>query len=220
MTPAELIGPLLPPGTRETRAVAAVTMFGAFSRSGSSGTLGNELDTQLLLALREWADCVLVGAGTVRDEDYAPAAHRFAVVSRSLSLNPASRFLRGTPPLILTPAASLRSDSLADARHALSRAGAVLVDTGDGTPQEIMAALHARGYARISCEGGPSVYSQLLAAGAIDVLHLTVDPSTSGGDSHHLPCVGDDERTRRFILESAHVADDSVLFCRYRTGHA
>ena len=218
MTPADLIGPAKPAEVCETRAVAATTMFGAFSRTGSSGQLGNELDSQLLLALRSWSDCVLVGAGTVRREDYAAAEHQFAVVSRSLSLDPAARFFDGITPLVLTPRASLDDASLSAAREALTRAGVELVDTGEGSPHDILTALHQRGIRRISCEGGPSLYAALLAADLIDVLHLTVDPSLSGRDSHHLPTLPETETVRRFTLEATHVTDDSVLFCRYRRG--
>ncbi|MCT1554390.1 dihydrofolate reductase family protein [Corynebacterium sanguinis] len=220
MTPADLIGPTLPAGARETRAVAATALFGAFSRAGTSGSLGNELDSQLLLALRDWSDCVLVGAGTVRAEDYGPATLPFAVVSRSLSLDPDSRFFRGTPPLILTPRASLGDASLTPCRKRLTQAGATLIDTGTGSPAEIIAALHARGFSRISCEGGPSLYAAMLAADLIDVMHLTVDPSVSGGDAHHLPLENSDCGTRRFTLEATHVSPDSVLFCRYRRSRA
>ena len=220
MTPADLIGPTLPAGTRETRAVAATALFGAFSRAGTSGALGNKLDSQLLLALRDWSDCVLVGAGTVRAENYEPATLPFALVSRSLSLDPDSDFFQGTPPLILTPRASLDDASLTPCRKRLTQAGATLIDTGTGSPAEIIAALHARGFSRISCEGGPSLYAAMLAADLVDLVHLTVDPSISGGDAHHLPLDGSGSSTHRFTLEATHVSPDSVLFCRYRRSRA
>ena len=172
------------------------------------------------MALRDWSDCVLVGAGTVRAENYEPATLPFALVSRSLSLDPDSDFFQGTPPLILTPRASLDDASLTPCRKRLTQAGATLIDTGTGSPAEIIAALHARGFSRISCEGGPSLYAAMLAADLVDLVHLTVDPSISGGDAHHLPLDGSGSSTHRFTLEATHVEPDSVLFCRYRRSRA
>ena len=49
----------------------------------------------------------------------------------------------------------------------------------------------------------------------IDVLHLTVDPSTStSDDTRGFEITGDD--IRRFQLEHVGVDSDSMMFCRYR----
>lgn len=96
---ADIIGPTLPPGEPEIRAVAVSSLTGSVTLDGVSGDLGNDLDRELLLALRDWADVVLVGAGTVRAEGYTgQRAKQLAVVSRSgdvplddaLVLSPAS----------------------------------------------------------------------------------------------------------------------------------
>jgi len=82
--PATIIGPTLPPDQPEVRAVAISSLTGSLTLDGVSGGLGNELDRQLLLALRDWADVVLVGAGTVRAEGYTGnRAKEIAVVTRS-----------------------------------------------------------------------------------------------------------------------------------------
>ncbi|AWB84135.1 dihydrofolate reductase family protein [Corynebacterium liangguodongii] len=216
---ADLIGPQLPPEHRELRAIAVSTLFGAFAREGTSGALGNDTDSALLLALREWADCVLVGAGTVRREGYKAPRGAVAVVSRSLDFDTTSDFFSGTPPLIIAAREALSDPALAPARARLRAAGAQLVDAASGSARDVVAALHARGLNRIVCEGGPSLYSALLAADAIDVFHLTVDPSVGPLDGTHLPALGGaegDGGLRRFTLEAVARTDDSMLFCRYR----
>lgn len=96
---ADIIGPVLPPEEMEIRAIAISSLTGSLTLEGVSGGLGNELDRELLLSLRDWADVVLVGAGTVRAERYTGRrARKVAVVSRSgdvpladaLVINPAS----------------------------------------------------------------------------------------------------------------------------------
>lgn len=81
-----------------------------------SEDMGNDTDGQLFAALRNWADVVLVGAQTVRAEDYSgvkpngdgsrPAP--IAVPSRSLDFDITSDFFTDftTPPIILIPIAA------------------------------------------------------------------------------------------------------------------
>ena len=45
---------------------------GAATLEGTSGALGGDGDRMAFRRLREWADVVLVGAGTIRAEDYGP----------------------------------------------------------------------------------------------------------------------------------------------------
>ena len=54
------------------------------------------------------------------------------------------------------------------------------------TPEEAFAAFRSRGMRRILCEGGPGLNRGLIAAGLVDELFLTLDPSLSGGDGLRL----------------------------------
>ena len=196
----DIIGPTLPPGEPELRAVAISSLTGSLTLDGRSGGLGNELDRELLLALRDWADVVLVGARTVIAENYAGTrASRLAIVSRSLQF-------RGHDPgdaLILTP-----RSSLADAPAHLSPAQLVPADS----PQEMVRALHDRGLTRIVCEGGPGVFTMMFGADLVDVLHLTVAPLISAPVDKHLV----DDANRWLTLEHHSATDDGTLFLRYR----
>ncbi|WP_291313719.1 dihydrofolate reductase family protein [Corynebacterium sp. UBA2622] len=213
---ASLIGPTLPPRHPEVRAIMATTMFGAFTRDGTSGPLGNRTDSALLSGLRDWAGCILVGAETVRREGYGRSPTPLAVLSSSLNLDPASDLFGGSVT-VLCPERALHDASLAARRDALSAAGARLVSVGSGSAPEILDALRRLGHARISCEGGPGVYSSMLAAGLVDVVHVTVDPSISATDgSWGLELAGVTPFHHRYRIEAAEVDGGAMLFCRYR----
>lgn len=196
----DIIGPVLPPGEPELRAVAISSLTGSVTLDGVSGGLGNELDRELLLSLRDWADVVLVGARTVVAENYAGTrASCLAVVSRTLRLG--DRPLDDT--IILTP-----RSSLADAPTDLSPAELVPADS----PEEMIRALHDRGLKRIACEGGPGVFDMMFGADLVDVLHLTVAPLISAPVEQHLV-----NGVNRWVsLEHHSATDDGTLFLRYR----
>ena len=190
--------------------MAITTAFGSFTASGTSGALGNDADKEVMLALRGWADVVLVGSGTVKAEDYGPADIPLAVVSRSLDFDTSAKLFSGTPPLILTPDSSLTDAGLAPRREELTRAGAELLGTGSGSAREIVDTLRGRGLGRIVCEGGPSLYAAMFEESLIDVLHLTSAPFVNGEPSG-LPGDIDVE----LELEDVHSAG-SHIFARYR----
>jgi len=209
IAPADLIGPDLP----ELRAVAVTTANGAARVDGDTGTMGNATDTALLLELRDWADVVLVGAGTVTAEDYGGSPTPLAVVTRSLSLDPGTRLFTEGSPLLLVPQSSLDDAALTHRRALLTAAGATLVSTGSGGAEDIVATLHGLGHRRISCEGGPSLYSQLFHADLVDVLHLTIDPVLhSPADKQLLT----GPVHRRLALDHLAATADGTVFLRYR----
>lgn len=223
-----LIGPTLPVGEAELRAVLVTTLAGSTSTGGTSGHLGNATDTALLLALREWSDVVLVGSSTVKAEDYGGVvisaagqeARRargqqpvppIAVISSSLNFDPTTRFFTEavTAPIIIT------DNTDPGKLTALQDAGARVSQVTETGVEVVVAKLRAAGYARISCEGGASVYAQVVDSGLVDIWHHTIDPSLSGAVEK--PAVrGGSTQRRPMVLEDAHVDSDSTLFLRYR----
>lgn len=180
------------------RANFIASVDGAATRDGRSGGLGDAADRRMFELLRYEADVVLVGAGTLRDEEYggfrvsdAAVAWRtarglpphpvLALVSRSLTLDPASPLFAEAPvrPIVYTVASAPR-----DRRAALDRVADV-VDAGesDADPRRIRDDLAARGLRRIHSEGGPHLFGALLAAGVVDALHLTLAPTVESGDA-------------------------------------
>jgi 5-amino-6-(5-phosphoribosylamino)uracil reductase len=81
--------------------------------------------------------------------------------------------------------------------------------------------LHDRfGVRELLCEGGPSLNAQLLSAGLIDELHLSVSPVLAGGDDP-LTIVAPDAGLEPTALTLAGAAAaDAFLFLRYRVDHS
>ncbi|MFK5634204.1 dihydrofolate reductase family protein [Ornithinimicrobium sp. LYQ103] len=134
---------------------------------GLSGSLnrGSAGDHAVFDHLRRWADVVVVGAGTVRDEGYGPLpAVPLVVVSRS-----------GDVPARLRRAA-----------ESGTRDGpAVVVLDGHGEdvdPGRVLTEVASRGWRRVLLEGGPQLLGTWLEADAVDELCATVRPVLVGGD--------------------------------------
>ena len=211
MDDTAVINTLLGPDSEGIRLIAVSTLHGSATIDGTSGPMGNDADAQLFAALRGWADIAVVGSGTVKAERYgASTSTRLAVFSHSLNFEGFEDFIAGKP-IILTP--EDRADS-ADAR-ALAAAGAEIVSTGTGTVTEAIEALQAQGATRISCEGGPSLYSAFIEAGLVDKLYLTIDPHIS--PSVEKPVVDGHATSPALRLELENVTPvDSTVFLRYR----
>lgn len=170
---------------------------GAVAVDGRSGGLGGDGDLAAFRALRAAADVVLVGAGTARREGYGPARvrapHRrererrgqaavppVAVVSASLDLAGASRLLAAPDHLHVVTCA----DADPARRAELEARGVVVVEAGTATVdvRGAVAALAARGLSRVLVEGGPTLNGQLLAAGVVDEVFVTLGARLVGTD--------------------------------------
>ncbi|WP_163547823.1 pyrimidine reductase family protein [Candidatus Frankia nodulisporulans] len=204
---------------------------GAAEVDGRSGPLGGEGDRQVFRTLRWLCDVVLVGAGTVRHENYGPvvippqrreqrvaaglaAAPPVAVVTASAALEPAARlFDTEVRPIILTCA-----DAPADRRAALARVAEVVL-CGDSMvePGAALAALAERGLTRVLLEGGPTLHAQLAAAGLLDELCLTVAPLLAG-PGHKSITMGDDWARPVPLRLTQVLTEDGSLFLRYQRG--
>lgn len=165
---------------------------------GRSTGLGGPADRAAFRGLRETCDVILVGAGTVRREDYRPprapeevVARRagrglapratVAVVTASGRLDPDAR-LFGDPtyrPVVVTSEAA-DVDHLHEVADVV-RCGPTSVDLGVALEH-----LAARGARRVLCEGGPRLNADLLRAGLVDELFLTVAPTLVGSSPHRI----------------------------------
>lgn len=172
------------------RANMIMSLDGAAAFDGVAGPLSDANDQSLLLALRSYADVVLVGAGTVRAEGYGPVrltaaqvAERrdrwgtdvippVAVVTHTGRV-PASLFAEPSQrPILITTALAARE------RPQLAEHADLLI-AGDSAVnlESALRTLQARGMRRILCEGGPTLLDELVAGDLVDEMCLTISPT-------------------------------------------
>jgi riboflavin biosynthesis pyrimidine reductase len=204
---------------------------------------GSEHDRFVMGLLRACADAVLIGAGTLHgspqtrwtaEHAYPPAAPLYAELRRQ----------RGRPPqptlAVLSgsgrinpqhPGLGERSIVLTSEQGAaqLGRRlpdSAAIVPIGNQSPLDPALAvetLRAGGHELILCEGGPLLFGELVDAGLVDELFLTISPVLAGhgGASGRLSLLEGAEllpgRTPAATLLTLRRAD-SHLFLRYQLG--
>ncbi|ODU01866.1 MAG: hypothetical protein ABS81_19545 [Pseudonocardia sp. SCN 72-86] len=200
------------------------SLDGAVSVDGVSGGLGSDADKAVFGALRRLADVVLVGAGTVRAEDYRgarrPTTGRdlpppIAVVTGSADLDPGARLFTDTTvaPIVLTTAGAP-----AARRDGLRAAGADVALLPDLDPTTLVGELGRRGLHRVLCEGGPSLFGALAGAGLVDELCLTLSPVVVAGSAGRIATgPGAD---LRLALAGALTSPDALLLRYTRTARA
>ena len=81
-----------------------------------------------------------------------------------------------------------------------------------------LAALHERGLRRVNCEGGPHLLRDLVAAGLLDELCLSLSPLLTGPGAGRITA-GPPFGARPMTLAGL-LAEDGFLYCRYLTGTA
>lgn len=151
----------------------------AHGSDGVSGSINNAADGRVFALLRDLADVVVVGAGTIRDEGYRPNPKPLVVVTRSGAVPPTLREGDLGRVYLATAAAA---PHLEEARALLGEDQVLVL--GDEAPDlaDLRAALTARGLVHVLCEGGPGLAGDLFAAGLVDELCLTVVPLVVSGD--------------------------------------
>ncbi len=209
------------------RANFAVSIDGMVAVGGRSAALGGLADRAAFMAMRAVADVILVGAGTVRAEDYGPvrleeaarerrlarrqaALPALAIVSGRGGLAPTARVFTGrVKPLLLTSArvAAARADLAVVAE--IVACGDDDVDLTRG-----LDALRDRGFGRVLCEGGPMLLESLVESGLLDELCCTTTPALVGPGQRSL--AGDRARLDPFRLRLTAVLEgDGMIFARY-----
>jgi riboflavin biosynthesis pyrimidine reductase len=205
---------------------------GGATSAGKSAALGGAGDRSVFEQMRYAADVILVGANTVRSENYSgaqvPVTQRgnrqargqeevppIAVLTRSGHLDADTLFFTRTeaPPLILTCTAACD-----DTRRRLGGAAEV-IDASGARPDEVdpataLTALAERKLFRVLTEGGPGILSLLIECDLLDELCLTVAPFLVGGRARRIATGPGEVLTR---MRPAHVLtdDDGYLYTRY-----
>jgi 5-amino-6-(5-phosphoribosylamino)uracil reductase len=172
------------------------TVDGHATLSGRSGPLSSPADRDLFHGLRLAVDAVMAGAGTVRVERYGrivpDEARRRLRVERGLSEEPLACIVSGRLaleadiPLLADPAARvvILTQSAASLPQSAAEVHYVRAER-DGLldlPKAFAELRERFGVRTLLCEGGPHLNAQLLEAGLVDELFLSLAPSLAGGD--------------------------------------
>jgi len=211
------------------------TVDGHATLSGRSGPLSSRADRELFHGLRLAVDAVMAGASTVRVERYgriiADASRRRLRLERGLSEEPLACIVSGRLALeadiplladpaarvaILTPSAASLPESAAEV-HYVRAARDGLLDL----PKALAELRERFGVRTLLCEGGPHLNAQLLQAGLVDELFLSLAPTLAGGDpaagGEALRIVAGTELSPPLQLELLSALEsESHLFLRYR----
>jgi riboflavin biosynthesis pyrimidine reductase len=209
------------------------TVDGRATVDGRSGTISDRADRELFHGLRGAVDAVLVGAGTVRMERYGrmirEESHRRLRRERGLCDEPLACIVSGRLaleadiPLLADPEARVVIVTSSAASLPATGARVEYVRAQRDGRLDLPAAL-AELRARLDvqvllCEGGPHLALQLIAAGLLDELFLSLSPMLAGGEAasgEALRILAGPELEPPLGLELLGVLEcDSHLFLRY-----
>jgi riboflavin-specific deaminase-like protein len=167
------------------------TADGRATIAGRSGPIGNAADQDLFHALRTRVDAVMVGAGTLRAENYGRLVRkperREARARAGLAPDPLAVIVSGRLdlpddlPLLHDPEQEVLVATFSDgelpgaARIEYLRHDGGAVDIG-----ALLADLRGRGIRSVLCEGGPTLNAELLRAGGVDELFNCLAPTLAG----------------------------------------
>jgi len=162
------------------RAGFVTSVDGGISVDGASAGLGTPADKAAFRALRTVCDAVVVGAGTVRDEEYGPV--RFSPQAAQWR---AAHGRSPDAPVVVVSRSGRVPDKVRQGPVIVAVPKGVEVDGGldvirTTEPHALVAALHERGLTRLLCEGGPGLLTTLVTAGVVDELCLTTSPTLLG----------------------------------------
>jgi riboflavin biosynthesis pyrimidine reductase len=184
---------------------------GSIAVGGTSAQLSSPTDTAVLARLRQLADVIVVGAGTIRDEGYgAPSKHgqRIGVVTTSGQLDYDSELFSCGAGFVIT------SDQ--GARNAPTQVDIVRAGNGGVDLAAAIARLEsvAGSADYVQVEGGAALNGAMFAADLIDEINLTTSPATFGGPGPRL-ATGSPVHRHRFEMAQVAIDDESFVYTRW-----
>ena len=193
------------------------------TRTGHSKYINDRRGLAHLHALRAAVDAVLVGVGTVNDDDplltvrlcegKSPA--RIIVDPKGRVFADARIFADGGPETIILTDAGL-THPLGDRVRIIG----LPCDNGRLDPALMVAALREAGFNRILVEGGSRTLSAFIDRGCLDRLHLIIAPMLIGGGYQglHLSAVSTVDAALRPSVTLYHLGHDILCDCTLLTG--
>jgi riboflavin biosynthesis pyrimidine reductase len=214
------------------RANMISSLDGGATDDGKAAGLAGPGDRALFSRMRQEADVVLVGASTVRIENYSGAqmslAQRqerqsrgqaevppIAIVTHGADFEHDAKIFTRTevPPLIMTS-----REAVDDARGRFGSMVEVIDSSGTQTDRVDLAVVlktfAKRKLLRVLSEGGPGMISLLIEHGLLDELCVTIAPILVGGQARRIATGGGEAHTR---MRRSHLLtdDEGYLYTRY-----
>lgn len=214
------------------RANMIASLDGGATDDGKAGGLAGPGDRAIFARMRQEADVILVGASTVRIENYSGAqmsvAERqerqrrgqaeippIAIVTHGADFEHDAKIFTRTevPPLIMTS-----RDTVPEARARFGSLAEVVDASGDHAdrvdPAVVLTIFAERGLRRVLSEGGPSLISLLTEHDLIDELCITIAPILVGGAARRIASGSGEAHTR---MRRSHLLtdDEGYLYTRY-----
>ena len=217
------------------RANFITSVDGGATADGKTGAMAGPGDRFIFNLLRELADVIVVGAGTVRVESYSGVhlgvvqrqrrqargqseVPQLAIVTKSGRLDRDMGVFTRTevPPLVLTCTAAAEETRLllSDLAEVIDCSGS---DPGKVDETALLAILGARGMRRVLTEGGPMLLGTFVQRNLLDELCLTIAPYVVGGLARRIATGPGQLLTR---MRCAHILTDDAgyLYTRYVKG--
>jgi riboflavin biosynthesis pyrimidine reductase len=223
--------PAPPPGRPLVGLNMVTSIDGRAQLNGTAEGLGSRADRRLMQLYRAAYDAVASGAGTLRADDfYALLASDLAArrTADGISAQPMALLIGGARPLpadrrffgggqqLRVAVVGRGSPHAAD--DPLPGVETWVAPTDVPEPGWVLGELAGRGIRSLLIEGGPTVNSKFLAAGAVDELYWTVGPRLVASDAlpmiASLPVAHDPIAAR--LVSALRCGDE--LFLRYRIG--
>ena len=184
---------------------------GSIAVDGTSAMLSSPTDTAVLARLRQLADVIVVGAGTVRDEGYArptKRGQRIGVVTRSGRLDFTSDLFASGAAFVITTASGAAD----------LPAGIDVLRVGDDHI-DLAAALDrmpdvAGRSDYVQVEGGAALNGAFFDADLIDEINVTTSPAMVGGPGPRLAS-GAPPHVHRFDVTQLAIDDQSFVYTRW-----
>ena len=219
------LGDRAPAGRPYTIVNFVASVDGRATVGGGSTGLGGAGDRHIFRALRACADAVLAGTGTLRAEHYGRLVREpgFVALRARLGLPPQPLAVtitrRGSLPeipLLHDPESTLLVYSGAELDPPGRSADVEIIrrDPDELGTAAVLADLRTRGVRLLLCEGGPTLFGDLVSRRVADELFLTVAPTLAGGDGGAITRGLELEQMRDLRLEWA-LQEGSSLFLRY-----
>ncbi|MGI8573428.1 MAG: dihydrofolate reductase family protein [Solirubrobacteraceae bacterium] len=183
-----------PPDRPHTAVNFIASVDGRAAFKGRSGQLGELGDRAMFHGLREHADAVFAGTGTIRTERYGRLVNdperRKRRAAIGLSPEPLACIISRTGdvpteiPMFAEPESRIVifTSIEPDLSGAAADVSVVRLDPGEVTLTTMLRRLRADFDVRaLLCEGGPTVFGALLHERLVDELFLTISPKLAGG---------------------------------------